>query len=80
MTLPNSFPSAGCYWIYWVLVRFNLWEIYYIGDNKKPSQTPNSPIQLLKNLQKIVPKNILDALQTGVNESIKLQSDNETKG
>jgi len=36
-----------------------------IGDNKKSSQ----PIQLLKNLQKIVPDNILDVLQTGVNET-----------
>ncbi|CAF1355808.1 unnamed protein product [Adineta ricciae] len=49
------------------------------GDNKQSSQTPNSSIQLLKSLQKIVPRNILDVLQTGVNESIKLHTDNETK-
>jgi hypothetical protein len=45
-----------------------------IGDNKRSSQTTNSPIQLLKSLQKIVPRNILDVLQTGV------QSDNDIKG
>ncbi|CAF4616810.1 unnamed protein product, partial [Rotaria sp. Silwood2] len=51
-----------------------------IGDNnKRSSQTTNSPIQLLKSLQKIVPKTILDVLQTGVNESIKLHTDNDTK-
>ncbi|CAF4409325.1 unnamed protein product, partial [Adineta steineri] len=45
------------------------------GDSKRSAQTTNSPIQLLKSLQKIVPRNILDVLQTGVNESTKLHSD-----
>ncbi|CAF4384045.1 unnamed protein product, partial [Adineta steineri] len=46
---------------------------------KRSAQTTNSPIQLLKSLQKIVPRNILDVLQTGVNESTKLHSDNDIK-
>ncbi|CAF5050439.1 unnamed protein product, partial [Rotaria socialis] len=29
--------------------------------------------------QKIVPRNILDVLQTGVNETVKLNSDNDAK-
>ncbi|UJR22944.1 hypothetical protein I4U23_025971 [Adineta vaga] len=48
-------------------------------DNKRSSQTSNSPIQLLKSLQKIVPRNILDVLQTGVNESTKLHTNNDIK-
>ncbi|CAF3555455.1 unnamed protein product [Rotaria sp. Silwood1] len=49
------------------------------NNNKRSAQTTNSPIQLLKSLQKIVPRNILDVLQTGVNESIKLHTDNDIK-
>ncbi|CAF5204376.1 unnamed protein product, partial [Rotaria magnacalcarata] len=49
------------------------------GDSKKSSPTTNSPIQLLQSLQKIVPRNILDVLQTGVNETVKLNSDTDAK-
>jgi hypothetical protein len=42
-------------------------------DTKK-----SSPIQLLKNLQKIVPRNILDVLQTGVKESSSSTTDIKT--
>jgi hypothetical protein len=35
-----------------------------VGDKKKSSQ----PSQFLKNLQKIVPENLLDVLQTGVHD------------
>lgn len=50
------------------------------ADNKRSAQTPNSPIQLLKSLQKIVPRNILDVLQTGVSEATKSPTESENKG
>ncbi|CAF1429975.1 unnamed protein product [Rotaria sordida] len=49
------------------------------GDNKRTSQMTNALIQLLKSLEKIVSRNILDVLQTGVNKSTKLHSDNDNK-
>ncbi len=66
-TLPNSFPlSTGFY----SDKKSILPSFYFIGDNKKSSPT----IQFPKNLQKIVPENILDILPTGVNDIKGLKS------
>jgi len=79
-TIPNSFSLPSTPGLFFFSLKKSFLWFILIGDNKRSSQPTNSPIQLLKSLQKIVPRNILDVLQTGVNESTKLQSDNDIKG
>ena len=49
------------------------------GDVEEPA-LPGSPIQLLKNLQKIVPRSFLDDLPAVVAETTHVHSDTDTKG